>query len=227
MATKSKSFQRAAERPCEWNAALDSVAHPARLADGRDVVIRAATRRDLAGIIDFFERLNAESRSSRFFSPQPRLRRAMIERIVTDGPDRCSVLAQPADFSATARNMVAVGSWVHLPRHDRAEISIAVADAWQGVRLGSYVVRVLVRAAVAAGHRRFAVEVLGSKARMLGLFRDLGTPTRWRCEAGVVRVEFELPADSDTVGGMSAVAAVAARRDWYESGSGRRQEERP
>ncbi len=81
MATKSKSFQRAAERPCEWNAALDSVAHPARLADGRDVVIRAATRRDLAGIIDFFERLNAESRSSRFFSPQPRLRRAMIQRI--------------------------------------------------------------------------------------------------------------------------------------------------
>ena len=75
MATKSKSFQRAAETPCEWNAALGSVAHPARFADGRDMMIRAATRRDLDGIIDFFERLNAESRSSHFFSPQPRLRR--------------------------------------------------------------------------------------------------------------------------------------------------------
>jgi hypothetical protein len=132
----------------------------ARLADGRAVVIRPATSADLAGIIDFFERLSAASRYSRFFSPQPRLRRETIERLVASGPDRLSVLAQPAGFSATTRNVVAVGGWVYLPREARAEISVAVADAWQGVLLGSYLVLVLLRAAVAAGHRRFATEVL-------------------------------------------------------------------
>lgn len=60
--------------------------------------------------------------------------------------------------------MVAVGGWAHLPREGRTEISVAVADAWQGVLLGSYLVLVLLRAAVAAGHSRFAAEALGTSA---------------------------------------------------------------
>jgi acetyltransferase len=182
--------------------ATDVAQQEARLTDGRAVAIRRATSRDLSGIIDFFERLSTASRYSRFLSPQPRLRRATIERLVANGPDRLSVLAQPAGFSATTRNVVAVGGWVSLPDEARAEISVAVADAWQGVLLGSYVVLVLLRAAVAAGHRRFAAEVLGSNARMLGLLRDLGAPSRSHCEAGVVRVEFELP-DAVTCAGTT------------------------
>ena len=56
--------------------------------------------------------------------------------------------------------------------------------------LGSYVVLVLLRAAVAAGHRRFAAEVLGSNARMLGLLRDLGAaePLTLRGRRGAGRV---------------------------------------
>jgi hypothetical protein len=182
----------------------DVAQQAARLADGRSVVIRPATSRDLPGIIDFFERLSAESRYSRFFSPQPRLRRDMIERLVAGGSNRFSVLAQPAGFSATTRNVVAVGGWVYLPRESRAEISVAVADAWQSVGLGSYVVLVSLRAAVAAGHRRFSAEVLGSNARMLGLLRDLGAPNHYHCEAGVVRVECELPdADAVAVNGVT------------------------
>jgi hypothetical protein len=168
----------------------------ARLLDGREVLLRPATSRDLAGIVDFFERLSAASRYARFFSPQPRLRRGMIARIVAGGPDRYSVLAQPVGFSATSRNVIAVGGWVYDPRATRVEISVAVADAWQDVRLGSYAVLLLLRAAVAAGHRRFVAEVLGTNARMLGLLRELGVPANAQCESGVVRVEFEVPATS-------------------------------
>jgi ribosomal protein S18 acetylase RimI-like enzyme len=167
--------------------------YAASLADGRDVAIRNATARDLPGILDFFERLGPASRYSRFFSPQPRLRRAMIERVVAPGPDRVSLVAQPAAFAGTSRNVVAVGGWVYLPHDDRCEISIAVADDWQGVSLGTYVVLVLLRDAVARGYTRFAAEVLGSNVRMLGLLRDLGMPMRTSCEAGVMRLEFELP----------------------------------
>ncbi len=184
---------RAAEALATPDAALDRTPQDARLLDGRAVVIRPAGTADLAGIIDFFERLSSASRYARFLSPEPRLRRQCIERIVASGPDRFSVLAQPAGFTATSRNVVAVGGWVWMPCDDRVEISIAVADAWQNVRLGSYVVLVLLRAAVAAGHRRFVAEVLGTNARMLGLIRDLAAPAYSACEAGVVRLEFSVP----------------------------------
>jgi acetyltransferase len=183
----------AAEALATFDAAVDRTPQHARLLDDREVVIRPADTRDLAGIIDFFERLSSASRYARFLSPEPRLRRQFIERIVASGPDRFSVLAQPAGFTATSRNVVAVGGWVWIPCDDRVEISVAVADAWQDVRLGSYVVLVLLRAAVAAGHRRFVAEVLGTNTRMLALIRELGAPAEARCEAGVVRLEFGLP----------------------------------
>lgn len=168
-------------------------AHTARLADGRDVMIRTASSADLAGMIDFFERLSATSRYLRFFSPQPRLRRALVEQVVAPGPDRATVLAQPIEFRATARRVVAVGGWVYVPALDRCDISIAVADEWQGQTLGTLVVLVALGAAVAAGHRRFVADVLSANARMLGLLSDLGAPMRIRHESGVARLEFELP----------------------------------
>jgi GNAT superfamily N-acetyltransferase len=166
---------------------------PARLADDREVLIRGAGSADLAGIIDFFERLSTAARYFRFLSPQPRMRRAMVEQIVAPGPDRVTVLAQPVEFRDTARHVVAVGGWAYVAREDRCDISIAVADAWQNVGLGTYVMLVLLQAAVACGQTRFAAEVLSSNMRMLGLLRELGAPMRSRQEAGVVRVEFELP----------------------------------
>ena len=84
--------------------------------------------------------------------------------------------------------------WVYVGREDRCDISIAVADAWQNVMLGTYVVMVLLHAAIARGHTRFSAEVLSSNARMLGLLRELGAPMRSHQDAGVVRLEFELPA---------------------------------
>ncbi|MEO6029920.1 MAG: GNAT family N-acetyltransferase [Candidatus Binatia bacterium] len=164
----------------------------ARLVDGRDVAIRGATTTDLAGIMDFFERLSAPSRYMRFFSPQPRLRHAMIERVVAPGGDRATLLAQPEEFRMTARRVVAVAGWIHLPKDDRCDISIAVADAWQGALLGTYLVLAVLQHAVSCGHTRFSADVLGGNARMLGLLRDLGAPLRTTQEAGVVRLDFEL-----------------------------------
>jgi hypothetical protein len=173
-----------------------AVAIPRRtvsLADGRRVIIRSATPADLAGIIDFFERLSATSRSFRFFSPQPRLRRAMIERVVAAGTDRTTVLAQPVEFQATSRHVVAVGGWIEVPAEGRADVSVAVGGAWQNVMLGSALVLVLLQAAVATGRTRFAADVVSGDVRMLGLLGALGAPLRTTHEAGVAQVHFEIP----------------------------------
>jgi hypothetical protein len=164
-----------------------------RLADGRAVVVRTGTSADLAGIVDFFERLSARSRYSRFFSPQPRLRRSMIERVVASGPGRLTVLAQPAEFRATTRHVVAVGGWTYVPTADRCDVSVAVADAWQNVQLGTGLVLFLLETAVARGHTRFVADVLETNGRMLGLLASLGATLRTRHDGGVACVEFELP----------------------------------
>ncbi len=174
-----------------------NVAIPPRtvgLADGRRVVIRRATAAELAGIIDFFERLSATSRSLRFLSPQPRLRRAMIERVVAAGDDRVTVLAQPVEFQATSRHVIAVGGWIDVPADARADVSVAVADDWRNVMLGSALVLLLLRAAVASGRTRFAADVPSANVRMLGLLDALGAPLRTSLSAGVApRVEFDIP----------------------------------
>jgi hypothetical protein len=167
-------------------------ARSARLADDRRVLIRSATAADLAGIVDLFERWSAASRSLRFFSPQPGMRRAMVDRVVVPGADCVTALAQPVEFRATARHVVAVGGWAYVPCEDRCDLSVAVADAWQNVMLGTYVVLVLLQAAVACGHSRFSAEVLNATPRLLGLLRELGASLRSRQEAGVVRLEVEL-----------------------------------
>lgn len=163
------------------------------LADGRRVVVRSATSDDLAGIIDFFERLSATSRYFRFFSPQPRIRRAMIEQVVARGSDRATVLAQPIGFEGTSRHVVGVGGWIDVPADGRTDVSVAVSDEWQNVMLGSTLVLVLLRAAVASGRTRFVADVLSGNGRMLGLLAALGAPIRTTHSAGVARVEFEIP----------------------------------
>jgi GNAT superfamily N-acetyltransferase len=173
--------------------ALDVPERSGRLADDRRVSIRSATAADLAGIVDFFERLSAASRYLRFFSPQPRMRRAMVDQVVAPGSDRVTIMAQPVEFRATARHVVAVGGWVYVSHQDRCEISIAVTDTWQNAMLGTYMALVLLQAAVTRGHARLAAEVLSSNARMLGLLRDLGAAMQTTHEGGVVRLEFELP----------------------------------
>ncbi len=163
------------------------------LADGRRVVIRRATPADLAGVIDFFERLSATAPHLRFSSPQPRLRRAMIEHVAATGADRAIALAQPIGFEATSRHVVAVGGWVDVPAAGRADVALAVADAWQHVMLGTSLVLVSLRAAAATGRTRFAADVPGRNVPMRGLLAALGAAVRTTYDAGVSRVEFEIP----------------------------------
>lgn len=187
------------------------------LADGRDVVVRQATMADLAGIIDFFERLSARSRYSRFFTPQPRMRRSFIEQVVAPGPDRVTVLAQPVEFRATTRHVIGVGGCVWVPRECYCDISVAVADAWQNVMLGTGIVLVLLQTAVARGRTRFVADVLETNVRMLGLLDGLGARLRTRRDAGVARVEFDLAASAEGLQdatrsfvGMARAGTVAA-----------------
>jgi acetyltransferase len=172
-------------------AALATIPSGTSLLDGRRVTIRPVIDGDRAAIADFFANLSPASLHWRFFVPRRRLGSRLLDQLLASGPGRISYLAVPADCRGP---VVAFGGCVHVPKENSCEISVAVADAWQGVRLGTLLVLALCEDARACGYRRFHAEVMGGNIRMLGLLRDMGAPFRTRIEAGVVRVEFELPA---------------------------------
>jgi RimJ/RimL family protein N-acetyltransferase len=114
----------------------------------------------------------------------------VLDQLVATGPGRAAYLAVPAGSPGP---VVAFGGYVHVPREDSCEIAVAVADAWQGVRLGTLLVLALLQDARARGYRRFHAEVLGGNVRMMGLLREIAGPVRTRLEAGIMRVDFEFP----------------------------------
>jgi acetyltransferase len=113
-----------------------------------------------------------------------------LDALLTIAPGRGAYVAVPEGHTEP---VVAFGGFVHVPAEGSCEISVAVADAWQGVRLGTLLVLAAVEDARIHGFQRFHADVLGDNVRMLGLLRELTPASRTRVEAGVVRIDFELP----------------------------------
>jgi RimJ/RimL family protein N-acetyltransferase len=101
------------------------------------------------------------------------------------------------------RDHAGVGAWLEgvLVGHalyDRladgveAEVALEVADACQGLGIGTAMLETLADLAQAAGLSRFVAHVMPENHRMLQVFSDLGFEERAVFEDGVVRVDLTL-----------------------------------
>ena len=144
-------------------------------APGRAAEIRRAQSSDLAALSDFFTGLSARTRSRRFFAPVTPTS-AMLRYLSGDAANVDAVVA------------VARGGIVgHAMAADRAgsdgesisEIGVVVADAWQGLGVGSALVRALIAGAQARGVTSLTMDVLPGNRQVLAMI--LG---HW-AEAGV------------------------------------------
>lgn len=156
---------------------------------GRAAEIRRAQSSDLAALSDFFTGLSARTRSQRFFAPVTPTS-AMLRRLSGDTGDVHAVVA------------IAGGGIVgHAMAADRAgsggdpitEIGVVVADDWQGLGVGSALVRALITSARARGVTSLTMDVLTGNRQVLAMI--LG---HW-AEAGIdyapdcVTIRVELP----------------------------------
>ena len=127
--------------------------------------IRPAGAADTGALADFFAGLSAQTRYLRFFAPVtpgPGLLRRM------SGGDGC------ADVVVAVRGGVIIGHAMAVdqagPRGARtAEAGLVVADAWQGLGVGSALLRALADAAQARGVTSLTMDVLPGNRRMLAL----------------------------------------------------------
>ncbi len=169
--------------------------YPAELAevslldDGTQVELRAILPADAERLLRLFPRLSSQTLYRRFFTPVPRARRAVIERLVrVDYRDRLAIVALVDD------------EVVGVARYDRdpsapaeAEAAVVVEDAWQGRGLGTSLLRRLAAAAGQRGVRVLTAEVMAENRPMMGLLRTIAEDLEIRHEGGSNVLRMTLP----------------------------------
>jgi L-amino acid N-acyltransferase YncA len=95
---------------------------------------------------------------------------------------------------------------------DEAEVALEVADACQGLGIGTAMLEALADLAQVAGVSRFVAHVLPTNRRMLQVFADLGFEERAVFEDGVVRVDLTLTASPRLAAARRQRAALRASK---------------
>ncbi len=160
------------------------------LRDGRLVTVRPMHRSDAAGLQQlFFESLSPRARLLRFHGAVNELPDEVLREMATQIPHRRVVLAAVATTDDGLPRLLAEARYVVEPDDaNRAEIAIAVADAWQGQGLGRALMQRLAAHARAEGVSSLHGGVVPGNERMLRLMGGLGATLRGHAPEVLVRL---------------------------------------
>ena len=195
------------------------------LRDGSTVTVRPVRATDEAALASFFAGLSLESRVLRFFAAVANadpLARAMVD---VDYDKRYGIVALAGADSHIVGHAMYVAEG---PR--RAELALAIADAYQGRGLGTILLGQLAEAASAAGFDVLEAIVKPENHRMLSMLRESGFPLTLRSEPGEVHAD--LPTvitadglhrfeDRERFGAVAAVKHLLAPRSVAVIGASR------
>ena len=154
------------------------------LRDGSTLTIRPVRPDDAAELRRFFSDLSLESRVLRFFAAVVNAD-SSVQRMVNVNYTSSYGLVAVAGASP---QVVGHAMYVEIePR--KAELALAVADAYQGRGLGTILLGQLAEAAAAAGYEALEAVVRPENHRMLQMLRESGFPVHARSEPGEVHAE--------------------------------------
>ena len=150
--------------------------------DGQYYTIRAIQPEDADRLQAFMRSLSAESRYFRFISSLAELPPKMLVRYTQIDYDREVALVATIGGDGTIgltgavdeERFIGVVRYLRNPDGETCEFAVAIADDWQGKRLGSTLMRAIIEAARSKGLKRIEGFVLGSNSKMLGLMSYLG-----------------------------------------------------
>ncbi|TME57500.1 MAG: GNAT family N-acetyltransferase [Chloroflexi bacterium] len=179
------------------------------LRDGSTVTVRPIRLDDEAELARFFTELSLESRVFRFFAAVANVDSSVKRMVDVDYSSRYGILA----LGGTGLGIVGHAMYVTI-EPGKAELALAVADAYQGRGLGTILLGQLAEAASAAGIQVLEAVVRPENHRMLEVLRESGFPIKSRSEPGEVHAElpteltFEALKQFEDRDRLAAVAAV-------------------
>ncbi|MFC7386367.1 GNAT family N-acetyltransferase [Sphaerisporangium rhizosphaerae] len=151
------------------------------------VRVRPARMDDEDRVRAFVAGLSLRSQSLRFFGGVSRPGRALVSAMVTVGEARDVLLAVDAGERI-------IGHAMSFTRDGSTEIAVVVADEWQGVGLGSRLVRRLLARAVARGATAVTMDVMGENRKVLSMVARWWPHARMRVVSGTVEIAASLEA---------------------------------
>ena len=154
------------------------------LRDGSTLTIRPVRVEDAPELGRFFADLSLESRVFRFFAAVVNAD-SSVQRMVN------------VDYTSSYGLVALAGAQAHIVGHAmyvqteprKAELALAVADAYQGRGLGTILLGQLAEAAAAAGFDVLDAVVRPENHNMLQMLRESGFPVHARSEPGEVHAE--------------------------------------
>jgi ribosomal protein S18 acetylase RimI-like enzyme len=136
----------------------------ATLRDGTPVVIRSIRRDDAGLLAAHFAALSAEASYRRFFGLRHAIASHELDRLTApEYPHHIALIAIVTDTTG-APVIVGDARAVATDHSGEAELAISVLDAYQGLGVGSILVRHLSRCAREAGFDRVTTDTLASNA---------------------------------------------------------------
>jgi acyl-CoA synthetase (NDP forming)/RimJ/RimL family protein N-acetyltransferase len=196
-----------------------SVPAPARpvavaLRDGSTVTVRPVVPEDRDRLLALLEGLDPEARRLRFFSAGASMAWAADQMVAGDTGSYGLVALQGADG-----DIVGHAEYFREGRTDSAEVAFEIANALQGMGLGTILLGHLATQAVQEGIEQFTAEVMPENHRMIGVFRESGFEPEVRATAGALHVAFPTELTEDArrrFERRDSVAAAAAVRHVLE-----------
>jgi acyl-CoA hydrolase/GNAT superfamily N-acetyltransferase len=160
--------------------------------DDRPLTLRPVRPTDEGPMREAFYDLSEETKLSRYHAYTPTLPPGLArQRASADYEAEMGLVAVHETGERT--ELVATGRYFVDPASRAAEVAFLVADAWQGLGLGTTIFSRLVEIARDRGITTFTAEVLAGNARMLQVFHEHAPGAiRSRLEDGVYHLEMDL-----------------------------------
>jgi GNAT superfamily N-acetyltransferase len=158
-----------------------------QLADGATVVVRPIAEDDAERLRRMFFRLSPTTVYRRFFSPIVRPRESVLHHLTAvDHDHREALVALDGD------EVVGVARYDSTKTPHEAEIAVTVEDAWQHRGLGSVLLRMLTKRAVAHGYDHFFASMLADNRPALSLLHHLAPGSEVSLDSGAYEATIDL-----------------------------------
>ena len=163
-----------------------------RLRNGQSLTVRFVEPDDIGPLSDYFHALSRRSNYNRFLGAMHDLPAREIATILATGEANRFAVIGEVNVDGVTR-IVAEARYAYHADEDLAEFGLSVADGWQGVGVGSALLKNLECRSAALGATHLVGDTLRHNDEMQGLARKLGyafthSPYGWE----LVRVQKQI-----------------------------------